>query len=100
MIPPAMPVESATERPVTPWTWTGCDVALPTGIGIGNVVVGSPIALIADASPGEIPGWASRYVSRSAADAPVDVTVRAVVWPLISDAAFGVSAALALPGFA
>src|SRR5450432_2967792 len=49
---------------------------------MGMVDVGSPMARIALARSGEIPGCASRYASRSVAETPVEVTTGAVVWPI------------------
>ena len=56
MTPEPTPVLSPRAMPWTPWTGTVEEVAYWIGTGIGRVVLGSPIALIAAASSGEMPG--------------------------------------------
>ncbi len=53
-------------------------------MGIGNVVLGSPMALIAAFSSGEMPGWDSRYFSNCSTVTWDEVATGALVSPTIS----------------
>src|SRR3954471_10458546 len=71
------PVESPMNTPCTPCTVMGFELAMSTGIGIGRVLDGSLIALICAASPGLMPGCASRYCCSCSTVTPSDCTTRA-----------------------
>src|SRR5437868_6853847 len=71
-------------RPATPWTLTFFAAAWPTGIGIGSVVAGSPMARICAARAGDTLGCESRYAWISDTDAPSEPTVGAFATPMTS----------------
>src|SRR5579862_4586453 len=68
------------------------------GMGTGRVVDGSPIAWMALARLGEIPGWLSRYCSSSCTVTPLpDVVTRgAGISPMISPGPAAAAAAATL----
>src|SRR4029077_10313989 len=80
----AIPVLSPTYRPCTPWTVTGWEIASSAGTGTGSVLDGSPIARIAAASWGEMPGCGRRYARSSSTVTPSLEMVGAFACPTIS----------------